>query len=1742
MAAVEICPHGHRWEVPENHSTQSPAKPTTCPYCAAAGTLPPPGPDDPLVSALMSRWHERYERGEDVSAAELCREHPELVDELAQRIRALRSMQRFIQREGPSTTFGVPPTADGRPDTHTIPSADGAPRRPAPILPGYDVIEELGRGGMGVVYKARHIKLNRVVALKMILAGGHAGPGERVRFLAEAESVAGLQHPNIVALLEFGEHQGLPFFTLEFAANGSLAHRLDGVPQPPREAARLVEQLARGVHYAHTHGVVHRDLKPANVLLAEDGTPKITDFGLARRGESGTGLTATGDVLGTPSYIAPEQAGGETKHAGPAADIYALGAILYECLTGRPPFRAATTVETLLQVLGQEPVTVRQLQPQTPVDLATICHKCLQKEPRKRYASALELAEDCAAFLEGKPIRARPVGALSRGWRWCRRNRALAGALAVGVVSLFLGLIFSLTFAFRAETARQSEEARKGEADQARHDAQRQLVDLCAASGAAAAREGDHSLALLWFARAVQLAKDDPRQEELNRIRIANWLRQVCLPEGTFDVPNFRQNQDRFRQFQFSPDGNYLLVVATTGNCLVWDRRQRQLVSLPDAAAKSTAAAWQPRSNLLAVADKAGRIRFLAAPDFRPVDEVAAGGAVAVLAFSRDGKRLAWGGPDGARVWDRDEKKYMTPLLPHGGQVIAMSFNSTGDSLATADNDSKARVFRVPSEGSKPLFPPVRHVLPEDYYAHGGADRATPRFAAGDQVVLTVEGNGGDNCTLMWRSSTTGKLLGRSPEGAVFAVNEQGTYVASHGGSKGRLLRAQTREVLAPLLLSAPAVWNEHVIFSAESQTLVTCGWDTRARFWSVEDRKGVALSESHPSVYHPMQAVRVSLTADGRHLATALRDGMVCLWRMPSGPPIAYLAHAGGSTLLALSPDKKLVMPCGVSYRDGNLLETCVYDAETGKPAGPTLDPGGILIDAAFSPDGQQVATASSTGRTPFERKKVLFEAEGKGGNVQIWDWKTGKQLVGPIPMPTEPRGLAFRPDGHTLAVVCADYHVLLVDPKTGTIKHRLDPGPGLRTRPQDANQYVSNGEARFSPDGKFLVTWELTPHVHVWDPDQGKLLHTLKHNDRVGHVAFAPTNPELLATSGWGNDVRVWNLATGKVLVPLKHPQWVDHLLFSDGGKELMTGGADGVLRAWDWQANKLQDGWPFTSTWLGEYCFTADRRWLVMIGADELQVIDWLTKTPVSPRWKTKPHSTASLKVPAGDRRAVTGGFSPWLVGYDLERMRTPATDQVEELVALAELAAGRRILSQGNVVPLNSAEWAERWDNVRQKGMAALQKPPDADRQDGKAWYDLGVALHNQQDLGAAIDAYTKSLARDGNDAAVWHKLGLALLARQDRPKAIEAFRKAVVIDPRNAQAWFNLGNALRQQKDHPAATAAFKEAVALAPGFAEAHCNLGLSLIAQGDFAAALDPLRKGHALGSRRAGWPYSSAAWVKQGQQLLALEKKIPAGLQGQAASPAEYLSLAQLCQRYQKRYHDAARLYARALADEPKLPQHAVPVARYDAACAAALAAAGKGSGADGLSDREKAELRRQALDRLTADLSARRQLVERDPVAAVVLQPDLKHWREDADLAGVRDAKEVAKLSRAEQEAWHQLWADVEALQKEIRGTHTATRLRGTLTPARQEQVHPLTMSAGKTYMIDMESPAFDTYLRLEDNQGQVLAENDDISPSNLNSRIIFRPEKDGPCRIVATSFQRRGSGEYALTIRVFARQNK
>jgi len=406
--------------------------------------------------------------GETPVLQEYLRRFPHLSRELQTQFDFDGALQKSANG-APSPNSG-PITGDPGPTSASATNADQSMQ-----VPGYEILEELGRGGMGVVYKARQPQHNRLVALKMIRQGDCASAEELRRFRAEAEAVASLQHANIVQVHAIGEHNGLPYFALEYCAGGSLQQHLAGQPQHPALAARLLETLARATQAAHENHLIHRDLKPQNVLLTATKVPKITDFGLAKRLDApGPSGTKSGTIVGTPSYMAPEQASGHGKNAGPACDIYALGAILYDCLTGRPPFKAVTALDTAMQVIHHEPVPPAQLNPKVPRDLETICLKCLRKDPAQRYATALELAEDLRRFQAGEPIQAQPVDWFERLAKWARRRPALAalsGGLLAAPLALIVALVLAVLFTSDAlEQARQAERTAAAAAEQARAD------------------------------------------------------------------------------------------------------------------------------------------------------------------------------------------------------------------------------------------------------------------------------------------------------------------------------------------------------------------------------------------------------------------------------------------------------------------------------------------------------------------------------------------------------------------------------------------------------------------------------------------------------------------------------------------------------------------------------------------------------------------------------------------------------------------------------------------------------------------------------------------------------------------------------------------------------------------------------------------------------------------------------------------------------------------------------------------------------------------------------------------------------------------------------------------------------------------------------------------------------------------------------------------------------------------------
>jgi hypothetical protein len=590
----------------------------------------------------------------------------------------------------------------------------------AASIPGYEILGELGRGGMGVVYQARQVKADRLVALKMILAGAHASEQDLNRFRIEAQAVARLQHPNIVQVHEVGDDHGLPYFSLEFCAGGSLEKKLAGTPLPPQDAARLIETLARAVQAAHDKGIVHRDLKPANVLLTEDGTPKITDFGLAKKLDA-AGPTASNAIMGTPSYMAPEQAGGRGKEVAPAADVYALGAILYECLTGRPPFRAATPLDTLMQVVSDDPVPPGQLNARVPRDLETICLKCLEKQPARRYPSARELGDDLQRSLKGEPIRARAVGVVERLLLWVRRRPARAAlyGLSLFALALALGGGVAVWFWQVAEGERQGAVSTVNMLTETRRDLSDALEREQEARGKL--EQTQEELAAISYASQINLAQhlwesgQDSRARQLleecePKLRGWEWnyLHQVFHPEaiqleGAVGYPNLITfSRDGTRFIHGNPHGIIHQWLVETGKLVATTHQNTNIRGVtffsPDGCLLVDLPKSEDPNRSIQIYDvDSGRLQATIEGYKKKIF------GWKNVRFSPNGKYLALytdrveGNdfiPDGiVKLWDTATGKEIAALPGHKPTVWHVLFSPDGERVLTTDDDETVRLW-----------------------------------------------------------------------------------------------------------------------------------------------------------------------------------------------------------------------------------------------------------------------------------------------------------------------------------------------------------------------------------------------------------------------------------------------------------------------------------------------------------------------------------------------------------------------------------------------------------------------------------------------------------------------------------------------------------------------------------------------------------------------------------------------------------------------------------------------------------------------------------------------------------------------------------------------------------------------------------------------------------------------------------------------------------------------------------------
>jgi WD40 repeat protein len=1188
-----------------------------------------------VVEALLLLEVELREARGDVPAAE---EYLQRLPGYEPLIRRHFQLREALGRDGlqatvARTTLGPAPGAETRTDSppSTQPAAPSAlAAAGCASVPGYDILGVLGRGGMGVVYKARQHGLNRTVALKMILAGGHAGEAELARFRAEAEAVARLQHANIVAVHEVRDHDTGPFFSMEYVAGGSLAGRLAGTPLPPDQAAALVETLARAVDAAHQRGVVHRDLKPANVLLAEDGTPKISDFGLAKRLDTDAGQTHTGAVMGTPSYMAPEQAEGRTREVGPAADVYALGAILYECLTGRPPFKAATLMETLEQVRTQEPVPPAQLQRGVPRDLETICLKCLHKEAHKRYSSASELAEDLRRQRSGEPIRARPVGRLEQLGKWARRHPGVARLVVLVVLVTLTGLALVGWFYRQAvDKAVQAEQARDAERDA--------KIDANAKAERARIKEIEAKNALEGEKEA-----NVRKEEALTREKAAKQEIEVQLDRSERAVSANKVKQ----AYQLWAGNNVTLADALLEECR-WDMRGwdwcylRRLFNpeqgnITAYSGEIAGVAFSPGDGLLAVAGSRSsgeRMRLMGVlprsaggGGFVGATGEAPGGGPQVidlwdtqtgslkanircpanglrdLAFARNGELLAACYPGQSplpgiprqgslpgliQVWDRTSNQMMTLR----GPIERLAISRDGRFLALRPHNQVSH-FDLAARKFTHTLPLVAGPAGPLAYSPDGKYLAVVVLPAGKQVPTEVR---------LWEPAEKKEsvLLG-SHDDAILALaySADGKRLATAG--KDRVIKVwdvAARTQVGRMVGHAVAVTD--LAFSPDGKTLVSTsgdrdsgdtGRDGELKTWDVKTGREVSQIRGRANGFY-----RLAISPDGKRLATGCGNGRVKVWDAAASPEATVVPTTAQVMCLAVSPDGKLVA-CG-SAKEAALGEydIRVYDARTLAERHRFRAVHTHVFNLAFSPDNKRLfATVSERiGQSAAFRTAVWAWSLQTGEQVKALPFQdtvdvsaclvmspdgtrllTGNRLwdvtSGKVVADTAAKnqivGAEFTRDGRRLVLIRYDRYDVL-DSQTGKELFSF-------------KQPGGNPGIALSPDGKLLALPTARGPMLLHLESGKEALSLMTSPDRPDSpttcVTFTPDGKRLVSGTAGGRIIFHELVGGQEVLTLQAHRLGANSLAFSPDGKRLFTGGWDRTLKVWDalpWPPRTLQ-----------------------------------------------------------------------------------------------------------------------------------------------------------------------------------------------------------------------------------------------------------------------------------------------------------------------------------------------------------------------------------------------------------------------------------------------------------------------------------------------------------------------------------------------------------------------------------------
>jgi len=991
----------------------------------------------------------------------------------------------------------------------------------------YELLEEIGHGGMGVVYKARQKSLDRIVALKLLLFGPHAPPESVKRFRAEAVATAALQHPNIVAIHEVGVCEGQHFLVMDFVEGRSLAKVISDFGfriSDFKRSVRWVKTIAEAIHYAHERGLLHRDLKPSNILIDANDQPRVTDFGLAKRLEGDSELTVSGQVLGSPNYMPPEQATGKRGTVSRRSDVYALGAILYHALTGRPPFVGEGLADTVQQVLNVEPVSPRALNPRLPADLETVCLKCLEKEPSKRYATAQLLAEELGRFLEGKPVLARPVGRLAKSWRWCRRNPRLAWATGAALLSLLIGLA-GVTWQWR-----------RAESERSRAELNLYAADIGLAH---------HYLKNGYSSQALDLlGKHGPRKSpnsELgtpsSKVDPSGWDWRYLWDHARNEAEFVLDKVPTYCRIDLSRDGRFLSVASRHGRIRLWNLGARQLVaSLGNESPASTGYAC----------------------------------------LSADGQFLAFLESDGSQppkvvVWDVNRQVRRTELVGTNFPVL-MPF-------AFVPGSPTVVVGRVtPTDGARSVAlwnfqtgqVAATYAVSNDPFQRYGSLEFP--FTPDGSGFLCGEMDGRvrilDSKTLELRGEFPAhenavSAIALSPDGKVLATAQ------AQGSTHIKLWDFEARRPLDALVGHAACVTS--LSFSPDGRLLASGSADHTLRIWDVATRR-----ETRRLLGHRSEVTGVRFSPDGERLYSSDMDGLVCVWRPegnrrqmgPEQRPLKlnnFSLSPDGQRLATVNQDG---VACICSVASGEILDrlpglgnenTAVLFAADGRRLFIAKRSGDILV---WNPKEQRADRQLEEkvdvrwGETSRDGRLVI--AGDGSARIHVWQTDTWQPRVWQEEgwrgeLATGPCG-SLSPDSRWLAIGLGSGIVHVRDPLTGTLRRTLKHGEQVTSR------------LVFSDDGRFLAASSRDASATVWETSSWRETVRLRLPHWANSLGFSPDGRRLAIGSRAQEAVKLWDTATWRELLTLEAPGgnlW--QLAFTADGSRLLGRNEAGDLLVW-------------------------------------------------------------------------------------------------------------------------------------------------------------------------------------------------------------------------------------------------------------------------------------------------------------------------------------------------------------------------------------------------------------------------------------------------------------------------------------------------------------------------------------------------------------------------------------------------